>query len=293
MDGRLITAPGVVHGALLHENVETESPGGEPPLHPCPLLLVAAGVEEPFKGYDLLAELHFLWKNSGVFQDLVPHPEFLGNVGKLLPHDRLSLEGEVVKLSPLHRFPDLSFRYQLQNAHFVHPSKHLTLWRSAFDKYILSTSNWGEGKPEMIETKGDLWMYLGKAAIAITTNGQVSRRGEAIFGRGCAREARERFPDLPRRLGELISQHGNHVHLLEDGLVSFPVEHSPFENPDIRLIERSARELVEMADREGWGKVVVPRPGCGGGGLSWREVRPLLERIFDDRFLVIAKEDAE
>lgn len=141
----------------------------------------------------------------------------------------------------------------------------------------------------MTEIVGELWDYLGSAIVAITTNGQVTSKGEAVFGRGCAREARERFPGLPGRLGELLRREGNHVHDLGDGLVSFPVEHSPFENPDMRLIERSARELVEMADRKGWRRVVVPRPGCGGGGLSWREVRPVLESILDDRFCVITK----
>lgn len=139
----------------------------------------------------------------------------------------------------------------------------------------------------MREIVGDIWDYLGSAVVAITTNGQVTRDGRAALGRGCAREAGERFPWLAKRLGALIRDHGNHVHYLGEGLVSFPVEHSPFENPDLRLIERSAKELAELAAREGWPMVIVPRPGCGGGGLDWREVRPVLERHFDDRFHII------
>jgi hypothetical protein len=139
----------------------------------------------------------------------------------------------------------------------------------------------------MREISGDIWDYLGTAVIAITTNGTVTRSGEAVFGRGCARQARDRFPDLPRRLGELLRRGGNHVHYLGDGLVSFPVEETPWENPDPRLIRRSAGELRELADRSGWQTVVVPRPGCGGGGLEWRHVRPLLVEAFDDRFIVI------
>lgn len=107
--------------------------------------------------------------------------------------------------------------------------------------------------------------------------------------RGCGRQAKERFPDLPRRLGALILARGNHVFDLGDGLFSFPVEHGPFEVPDLRLIERSCRELVALADEQGWRRVVLPRPGCGGGGLEWRQVEPLLERYLDSRFHVITQ----
>jgi hypothetical protein len=143
----------------------------------------------------------------------------------------------------------------------------------------------------MVEAVGEIWEYLGRAVIAITTNGHVTRKGEAVFGRGCARQAQERFPGLPKRLGELLSTHGNHVHFLGPGIVSFPVETSPWAVPELSLIRRSAGELRTLADREGWSLVVVPRPGCGGGGLSWREVRPLLADLFDDRFLVITAQN--
>ncbi len=142
----------------------------------------------------------------------------------------------------------------------------------------------------MREIEGNLWDYLGKAVLAITTNGLVTAGGEAVTGYGCARQAGERFPEFRRKLGASIAARGNHVAYLGDGLVSFPVEHTPYETPDLRLIARSARELADLADSMGWKTVVVPRPGCGGGGLDWQDVRPILERYLDDRFLVIKKD---
>jgi len=133
----------------------------------------------------------------------------------------------------------------------------------------------------------DIWDYLGKGVIAITTSGSLTRGGKAVMGRGVARQALLRFPNLPDELGRLLQEHGNHVHPLLDGLVSFPVEESAWACPELRLIARSAKELRQLADREGWEMVVVPRPGCGGGGLDWREVRPLLEKHFDERFVVV------
>jgi len=142
----------------------------------------------------------------------------------------------------------------------------------------------------MQEVYGDIWDYLGKAVIVITTSGSLTRDGRAVLGRGCARQAAERFPNLALQLGAMLQEQGNHVHNLGNGLVSFPVEESAWALPDLRLIARSALELKELADREGWETIVVPRPGCGGGGLSWHEVRSLLMSQFDDRFLVISSQ---
>jgi hypothetical protein len=141
----------------------------------------------------------------------------------------------------------------------------------------------------VIEIVGDIWEYLPGAIIAITTNGQITPKGQAVFGRGVARQAAQRFPDLADRLGLLLATVGNHVHYLGDSIVSFPVEETPWSNPDLHLIARSTRELRELADQQGWQQVVVPRPGCGGGGLLWRDVKPLLAEALDGRFIVISQ----
>jgi hypothetical protein len=146
----------------------------------------------------------------------------------------------------------------------------------------------------MHEIVGDLWSeHAMGAVVAITTNGAVNKVGRAVMLRGCARQARERFPDLLKTLGTLIRHHGNHVFDLGHQIVSFPVEQDPYQVPDLRLIERSCLELVELSDYKGWCRVVVPRPGCGAGGLEWHDVRKILARHLDDRFHIITiKEDS-
>lgn len=142
----------------------------------------------------------------------------------------------------------------------------------------------------MIEMTGDIWDYLGTAIIAITTSGSLTRDGRAVLGHGCARQAAERFPALALQLGGILREQGNHVHDLGNGLVSFPVEESAWSLPDLSLIARSAQELRCLVDCRGWQRVIVPRPGCGGGGLEWREVRHLLMPRFDGRFMVISSQ---
>ncbi|HWI40203.1 MAG TPA: ADP-ribose-binding protein [Verrucomicrobiae bacterium] len=142
----------------------------------------------------------------------------------------------------------------------------------------------------MREISGDILEHLGERPVVITTNGKVWPDGTAVMGDGCAREAARRLPDLPARLGRLLMEKGNRVFDLGDGIVSFPVEESPWEVSSITLIRRSALELRELADRRGWHEVVLPPPGCGGAGLTVAEVRPVLESILDDRFLLLRQD---
>ena len=172
----------------------------------------------------------------------------------------------------------------------------------------------------MIEITGDLWDYLGNAdVICITTNGFVKRNGEAVMGRGCAKQAASRYPTITKTLGKANLKQGWRypAFLVEDKgtqIWSYPVK------PDCiiggaapqavvkhmrnkldltksipgwaavanyGLICFSAARLVEHANRYNWSKIVIPRPGCGAGELSWQDIGPRLHKILDDRFYTI------
>src|SRR5437899_12580459 len=97
----------------------------------------------------------------------------------------------------------------------------------------------------MKEVFGDLWEFDG--TIGITTNGSVKRDRTCVMGRGCARQAAVRFPDLPRKLASRISAEGNHVfYFSEHRLITFPVKHNCCEAADLGLLERSARALLKI-----------------------------------------------
>lgn len=156
----------------------------------------------------------------------------------------------------------------------------------------------------MLEAKGNLWTYEPKDgyidARVITTNGYVKKNGEAVMGKGCAKQAAALYPELPTTLGNMLNHSGNHVHLLKqdylyhDGspyllweVVSFPVKWHWQEKAQYGLISRSCLELVEMANKRKWEHVVLPRPGCGNGNLVWKVVKNMIEPTLDDRFTVI------
>lgn len=142
----------------------------------------------------------------------------------------------------------------------------------------------------MIEAQGDLWIFLESpnSIGCITTNGMVKKNGECVMGRGCAQEAKRKFPNLPKKLGAMISTSGNVIHQLMPNLISFPVKHNWWEDADLKLITRSAMELVAIARHQPDKTFYLPRPGCGNGKRDWKEeVRPIIEGVLPDNVVVI------
>jgi hypothetical protein len=141
----------------------------------------------------------------------------------------------------------------------------------------------------MIEASGDLFSYPADAT-CITTNGTVKKNGECVMGRGVALEAKKRWPAVPLVLGNAVNAFGNIVQSIYVidywSLVAFPVKHNWWEKADLDLIARSCGQLVDLAD-DCWECVALPRPGCGNGSLDWQEVKPVLGKLLDDRFVIV------
>ncbi len=141
----------------------------------------------------------------------------------------------------------------------------------------------------MIEIVGDMWeRYDAGAWACITTNGDVNVKGQAIMGRGVALQAKNRFPALPLVLGHKLREQGNAVYWFPDWrLITFPTKHS-WRDPrsDLRLIAASVLQLATLLkglDLVGYDltEIVLPRPGCGAGGLPWSDVQPFCAQLPD------------
>jgi hypothetical protein len=139
----------------------------------------------------------------------------------------------------------------------------------------------------------NIWNAWNKGfCIVIPTNGFVKKNGECVMGRGLALQAKERFPDLPKRLGHRIGEFGNVVFIFREyRLLTFPVKHKKWwEKADLKLIEKSAKELQEIFKYNLCGiptPVYLPKVGCGNGKRNWTDVKPILEKYLDDRFIVV------
>lgn len=160
----------------------------------------------------------------------------------------------------------------------------------------------------MIELEGDIWKdwesEVGEESFVwrvVPVNGSRNERGQAVMGRGIAKQAQMRFPTLRTELGMAIRQGGNQLRYDgKKGLILFPVKHHWDQRADIQLIRKSCQELVEMFDQvhprdaASW-VVLMPRVGCGNGGLRWEDVEPILYRelgpiqdqiilVYDEKF---------
>lgn len=155
------------------------------------------------------------------------------------------------------------------------------------------------------EIKGNIWDYHDKGHwIIITTNGTIKANGEAVMGRGVALQAKRRYPSLPQDLGKAIIFRGSKLWSWpEFRLMTFPTKNDWRNKSDLSLIETSCKELVHWLNsirdffanelriklEDGKAKIYMVRPGCGNGGLDWKDVKPVLEKYLDDRFIVIEK----
>lgn len=133
-------------------------------------------------------------------------------------------------------------------------------------------------------------------AICVTTNGFVKKNGKAVMGAGVAKQARDKFEGIDSDLGRLIKRNGNIVQVIRHiqikgkrlSIVSFPTKYNWWEKSDLKLIENSIKQLLVEMNHNHWGRVILPRPGCKNGKLSWlSEVKPLLEIYLDERFYII------
>jgi hypothetical protein len=142
----------------------------------------------------------------------------------------------------------------------------------------------------MKEVYGSIWVHflVANHFVCITTNGTIKKNGEAVMGRGNAKQATIMIKGIPQLLGTYLKKNGNVAGILQVTendwpIVVFPVKHNWWEDADTKLILKSAEWLRQEAHRSPANTYHLPRPGCGNGRLDWeRDVKPLLIDLPDN-----------
>lgn len=126
--------------------------------------------------------------------------------------------------------------------------------------------------------------------IVIPTNGFVNKKGECTMGAGLALQAKQKWEDLPKELGDRIKEYGNVVFTFHKyGIITFPVKHNWWEDADPKLIEDTCKDLLRIFEYNLSGiplPLYLPKVGCGNGKLEWKDVEPILAKYLDERFIV-------
>lgn len=171
----------------------------------------------------------------------------------------------------------------------------------------------------MKEIKGDIWSFhKDNNWVVIPTNGNVTKLTEAVMGKGLALQAKKKFPELPRELGEKLAYYGNTVNIFPKyRLITVPTKQDFKEDSTLDLLTKSLNELkicldflfMEnfsstiaecLFDKNGdviieqvkkVNAVYIPQLGCGAGHLNWKDVKKLITKTLkDDRIVLVSKE---
>jgi hypothetical protein len=150
-----------------------------------------------------------------------------------------------------------------------------------------------------------MWSVWEQAGLfLITTNASTRADGRLVMGAGIARQARDRFPGLDARLGDVVaclaqdkvafSHRGREYHFWSPGyhtLVSpdwpqarpglFQVKQRFCDPASLDLIERSVGMLCWWCQQHPEAQVHLNFPGIGNGRLAQDDVLPLIGELPD------------
>jgi len=144
----------------------------------------------------------------------------------------------------------------------------------------------------MLELTGDILTYEEgnpKVLRCFTSNAVIKVMNDLVMGAGIAKEFRDKWPTTSKFFGLKVKYYGNHVYIMEElNIANFPTKNH-FKDPSIpELIEQSCKELVEKSGN--YEKVLLTRPGCGMGKMTWPESKAICEKYFtSDKFIIMEK----
>lgn len=144
----------------------------------------------------------------------------------------------------------------------------------------------------MILKTGDMWSAFDEAELFLfTANSTLNGKGELVMGAGMAKQAKERFPFVPKVFGngvDAMCGSGGDFYLLhsigwqmgsDHKIGAFQVKNHWRLPADIGLIERSTTVLWWFAMKHPIAKIHLNYPGVGNGGLTIEQVEPIINNL--------------
>ncbi len=154
--------------------------------------------------------------------------------------------------------------------------------------------------------KGDMFHMWGRTdLLLVTTNSTVTSAGNLVMGRGAAKQLKETFPQIARILGEDVESkiwhhaaNGEKTHyglivvpesvfLCGQNVGIFQVKYHYSHKALLALIEYSTTLLFQWIVKHradfsaNYPRVDINYPGIGNGGLTKKEVEPIIKLLPD------------
>lgn len=118
-----------------------------------------------------------------------------------------------------------------------------------------------------------------------TVNSQLSEFGNPVMGKGVAFEFKSRFPSIMRPYGDAIRsgelKPGRALLFdLPDGRkwAALATKDHYSQPSQLKWVDSGLKELGEKMREAGLTSIALPPPGCGNGGLNWKDVEPLVHK---------------
>lgn len=140
-------------------------------------------------------------------------------------------------------------------------------------------------------------------AVICPGNRMIHQNGRLTMGAGIAKVFRDWFPNLDLAWGRRLQEVPPEIQVIAGYFGRSPTFWVPvyfqtkgdWRRPaTVDLVKASTEQLAALIWTVDWHNVLLPRPGCGNGGLSWSEqVFPILEPYLVDlgeRITVISQE---
>lgn len=148
---------------------------------------------------------------------------------------------------------------------------------------------------------GNIWDLPLKYWLVIPTNLGWKKDGTNPMGKGLAKQATERYTNLPREYGiwcqrYSVSKGELLVNYLpkdreKHNLILFPTKPLNVQRPYASWQSKASRSLIEQGLQQlatYTMHIAIPILGCGEGGLKEEEILPLLEKyLVGENFLLV------
>ena len=105
-----------------------------------------------------------------------------------------------------------------------------------------------------------------------------------VMGKGLALAFKQRYP----KMFEIYKQPCNNHHLVigklmlyhapDRWILLFPTKENWRDSSKIEYLEAGLQKFVDSYAEKGIISIAFPKLGCGNGGLSWDEVKPVMEK---------------